>query len=220
MRISVLDVGGAAFSLNSSKYAVPKLDVAIMVLPEASIASPFIGIHSLTHARALRTILVEISDDMDELTPHGLPSIDTSRFNVSQLARRRVDAIIGALNGQDHCRTIDGWSEFWSGTRQNMFMMDGRVPKIDTLHSTIRFDIYEKLQPIATDSNRTQFAEQDQSNGVEIQTEAVSTSNWSDENIALIENSITYHIALLRQNMFDKRQAMSLSSQKNCHGKT
>lgn len=132
MRISVLDAAGAAFSLNSSKYAVPKLDVAIMVLPEASIASPFISIHSLTHARdLLRTILVEISDDMDELTPHGLPSIDTSRFNVSQLARRRVDAIIGALNGQDHCRTIDGWSEFWSGTRQNMFMMDGRVPKID-----------------------------------------------------------------------------------------
>ena len=70
----------------------------------------------------------------------------------------------------------------------------------------------KKLQPITTDSNRTQFAEQDQSNGVEIQTEAVSTSNWSDENIALIENSITYHIALLRQNMFDKRQAISLSS--------
>ena len=70
----------------------------------------------------------------------------------------------------------------------------------------------KKLQPIATDSNRTQFAEQDQSNGVEIQIEAVSTSNWSDENIALIENSITYHIALLRQNMFDKRQAISLSS--------
>ena len=52
----------------------------------------------------------------------------------------------------------------------------------------------KSLQPIATDSNRTQFAEQDQSNGVEIQIEAVSTSNWSDENIALIENSITYHI--------------------------
>ena len=132
LRVSVLDAASAAFDLNSSKYAVPKLDVAIMVMPKASLSSPFISVHSLTHARdLLRTILVEISDDMDELTPHGLPSIETSRFNVSQLARRRVDAIIGALNGQDHCRTIDGWAEFWSGTRQNMFMMDGRVPKVD-----------------------------------------------------------------------------------------
>ena len=74
---------------------------------------------------------------------------------------------------------------------------------------------------MATDSKRTQFAEQDQSNGVEIKIEAVDASNWSDENIALIENSITYHIGLLRQNMFDKRQAMSLSSRaENCHGKT
>ena len=57
--------------------------------------------------------------------------ISESRFNVSQLSRRRVDAMIKALDKQEQSRTMDGWLTFWRRVRKKLFIMAGRQPKID-----------------------------------------------------------------------------------------
>ena len=106
--------------------------MAIIALPQAALTDPFLSVHSLTHARDLiRSILADTQEGLDEMTPHGLRKISESRFNVSQLSRRRVDAMIKALQKQEQSRTMDGWLAFWRRVRKKLFIMAGRQPKID-----------------------------------------------------------------------------------------
>ena len=132
LRIAFHNAAYAAFDLSSSVYAIPKIEVAIIALPSAAISDPFLSVHSLTHARDLiRSILADTQEGLDEMTPHGLRKISESRFNVSQLSRRRVDAMIKALQKQEQSRTMDGWLTFWRRVRKKLFNMAGRQPKID-----------------------------------------------------------------------------------------
>lgn len=132
LRIAFHNAAYAAFDLSSSVYAIPKIEVAIIALPPAAISDPFLSVHSLTHARDLiRSILADTQEGLDEMTPHGLRKISESRFNVSQLSRRRVDAMIKALQKQEQSRTMDGWLTFWRRVRKKLFIMAGRQPKID-----------------------------------------------------------------------------------------
>ena len=132
LRIAFHNAAYAAFDLSSSVYAIPKIEVAIITLPKAALSVPFLSVHSLTHARDLiRSILADTQEGLDEMTPHGLRKISESRFNVSQLSRRRVDAMIKALDKQEQSRTMDGWLTFWRRVRKKLFIMAGRQPKID-----------------------------------------------------------------------------------------
>jgi hypothetical protein len=132
LRIAFHNAAYAAFDLSSSVYAIPKIEVAIIALPKAALTDPFLSVHSLTHARDLiRSILADTQEGLDEMTPHGLRKISESRFNVSQLSRRRVDAMIKALQKQEQSRTMDGWLAFWRRVRKKLFIMAGRQPKID-----------------------------------------------------------------------------------------
>ena len=132
LRIAFHNAAYAAFDLSSSVYAIPKIEVAIIALPKAALTDPFLSVHSLTHARDLiRSILADTQEGLDEMTPHGLRKISESRFNVSQLSRRRVDAMIKALQRQEQSRTMDGWLAFWQRVRKKLFIMAGRQPKID-----------------------------------------------------------------------------------------
>jgi hypothetical protein len=132
LRIAFHNAAYAAFDLSSSVYAIPKIEVAIIALPKAALSSPFLSVHCLTHARDLiRSILADTQEGLDEMTPHGLRKISESRFNVSQLSRRRVDAMIKALQKQEQSRTMDGWLAFWRRVRKKLFIMAGRQPKID-----------------------------------------------------------------------------------------
>lgn len=132
LRIAFHNAAYAAFDLSSSVYAIPKIEVAIIALPKAALTEPFLSVHSLTHARDLiRSILADTQEGLDEMTPHGLRKISESRFNVSQLSRRRVDAMIEALQKQEQSRTMDGWLAFWRRVRKKLFIMAGRQPKID-----------------------------------------------------------------------------------------
>lgn len=132
LRIAFHNAAYAAFDISSSVYAIPKIEVAIIALPTAAISDPFLSVHSLTHARDLiRSILADTQEGLDEMTPHGLRKISESRFNVSQLSRRRVDAMIKALQKQEQSRTMDGWLTFWRRVRKKLFIMAGRQPKID-----------------------------------------------------------------------------------------
>lgn len=132
LRIALHNAAYSAFDLSTSVYAIPKIEVAIITLPKAAISSPFLSVHSLTHARDLiRSIIADTQEGLDEMTPHGLRKISESRFNVSQLSRRRVDAMINALQKQEQSRTMDGWLTFWRRVRKKLFIMAGRQPKID-----------------------------------------------------------------------------------------
>ena len=119
LRIAFHNAAYAAFDLSSSVYAIPKIEVAIIALPKAAISSPFLSVHCLTHARDLiRSIIADTQEGLDEMTPHGLRKISESRFNVSQLSRRRVDAMIKALQKQEQSRTMDGWLAFWKASEE------------------------------------------------------------------------------------------------------
>jgi hypothetical protein len=132
LRIAFHDAARAVFDLSSSVYAIPKIEVAIMTMPSEALTTPFLSVHSLTHARDLiRSILADTQEGLDEMTPHGLRKISESRFNASQLSRRRVDAMIKAIQKQEQSRTMDGWLIFWQRVRKKLFIMDGRWPKID-----------------------------------------------------------------------------------------
>ena len=66
----------------------------------------------------IRSIIADTQEGLDEMTPHGLRKIGESRFNVSQLSRRRVDAMI-KVQKQEQSRTMDGWLTFWSAFERN-----------------------------------------------------------------------------------------------------
>lgn len=132
IRIQTMEAAVASFDITASKYAVPTLDVAVFELPNAGLSSPHMSVHCLTHARdLLRTILVDITEMMDEVTPHGLLKIGEDRMNHSQLARRRVDAMIAALQKQEQTNSMAAWANFWSRARKSLFTMEGWTPKVD-----------------------------------------------------------------------------------------